>query len=520
MAALEDGSLSSLTPTRSALGSLPPGGGASGWKGGNQEDQCLCIGVWCDYGVTLAPTEGIGVFVYNLVAGLLRLDEPVEVVMVVRPGDRHIPAGLAALAPGRLRIIPEESRPSAWERWAQRSQALRWAARRMATLLGPKACCQRMSQIWRDARGGQQAPRRALHVLGTAGVLMLTLVLLIGSVLAGPVLVMLYRAARAVYRRRQEESLDAIVHAAGCDVWLIPYAGFAQPLTFPAVVVVHDFVIAHFPEMWDQQTRAAIEATFRARSAEARLCACMAEFIRDVDLVGVLGVPRDKVRVVRPAPPSDFLPTTGADASRLRALGFCRPYVLYPAAFRPYKNHRILVEALAQMRDRHGEAGVDLVFTGIREAPAELRALIDERSLGERVHVLGCVDRETLATLYRGALATVVPTLYEQGSFPVYEALHWGCPVACSDIPPLREQCAAMGDAMVYFEPNDAAAVSRTILTLRDERETIRARQQAAARRLWQRTWTDAARDWLAVFREAARLAPAGNASPDHDLAA
>ena len=33
------------------------------------------IGIWCDYGVTLTPTEGIGVFVYNLVAGLLELDE-------------------------------------------------------------------------------------------------------------------------------------------------------------------------------------------------------------------------------------------------------------------------------------------------------------------------------------------------------------------------------------------------------------------------------------------------------------
>src|SRR5947208_715055 len=65
------------------------------------------IGVWCDYGVTLTPTEGIGVFVYNLVAGLLELDDPVEVVLLVRPGDQEMAKRLTVPAPGRLRIVPE-----------------------------------------------------------------------------------------------------------------------------------------------------------------------------------------------------------------------------------------------------------------------------------------------------------------------------------------------------------------------------------------------------------------------------
>jgi hypothetical protein len=65
------------------------------------------IGIWCDYGVTLTPTEGIGVFVYNLVAGLLELDDEVEVVLLVRPGDQKMAASLAPHASGRLRIVPE-----------------------------------------------------------------------------------------------------------------------------------------------------------------------------------------------------------------------------------------------------------------------------------------------------------------------------------------------------------------------------------------------------------------------------
>jgi len=109
--------------------------------------------------------------------------------------------------------------------------------------------------------------------------------------------------------------------------------------------------------------------------------------------------------------------------------------------------------------------------------------------------------------LYRNALATILPTLYEAGCFPLYEALQQGCPVALSRIPALVEQYQAMQDALLYFDPNDPEDLARTILRIREDREGIRSRQQAAAPALWARTWKQAARDWLKVMREAMELA-------------
>jgi glycosyltransferase involved in cell wall biosynthesis len=106
-----------------------------------------------------------------------------------------------------------------------------------------------------------------------------------------------------------------------------------------------------------------------------------------------------------------------------------------------------------------------------------------------------------------------MPSLFEQGSFPVYEALHWECPVACSDIPSLREQCAAMGEAMLYFDPRNPDELARIILKIRDHRENIRVQQHVASRVLWQRTWKDVAREWLAVFKEAAEIGRASTAA-------
>ena len=79
--------------------------------------------------------------------------------------------------------------------------------------------------------------------------------------------------------------------------------------------------------------------------------------------------------------------------------------------------------------------------------------------------------------------------------------------MALSRIPALVEQYHAMDDALLYFDPNDPDDLARTILMIRDDREGIKSRQQAAAPALWARTWKQAARDWLKVLREAIELA-------------
>jgi glycosyltransferase involved in cell wall biosynthesis len=316
----------------------------------------------------------------------------------------------------------------------------------------------------------------------------------------------LVRHLNGTRRRISRKSAVAFAKQAGCDVWVIPHAGFTQPLDFPSVLFIHDLVPFHYPEGFDPALVQTLRRVIPARAREATICACMSGFIRDHDLVGVLGLSPNRVRMVRPAPPSDFPRMEDAQASLLRPRGLVRPFLFYPSAFRPYKNHAGLIRAMQVLRDEMGEDGFDVVFTGRRsgELPVNLERLADQTGTRNRIHVLGHVNRGVLAALYKEAFATLMLSYYEQGSFPVYEALHWGCPVASADIPSLREQCAAMGDAMVYFDPHDPTAIARAICALRDSRETIRHCQQQAKSLVWKRTWSQVAAEWLAVFREAA----------------
>ena len=459
------------------------------------------IGVWCDYGVTLTPTEGIGVFVANLVEGLLNLEEQIEVTLLVRPGDQPIAGSLQKKYPHRLQIVPP-----IWPRIhgsPAGTNVLQAGVRLIARVLRMTQGLKRRFDLLEKRSSLAFSSILAVTRKGTSVLITAFWRVLKGLPFLGP-----------TCRRFDGLFNPTIVcRNAACDVWLIPNDRLIHPLPNPSVLVIHDLVQVHYPDAVPEDVRAELLKVVPLRAAEATLCACMSRFIWDMDLRGVLKLPAEKLRLIRPAPPSDFPSITSAQALRLKPPNLTRPYFFYPAAFRSYKNHGALIDALHILRQRLGEDSYDLVFTGIHTMPKELKRKIADHGLPERVHVLGCVDRRALSALYRCAFATIVPSLYEQGSFPIYEALHWGCPVASSNIPALVEQCQPLGDAMIYFDPHDPMAIARAMLRFREDRQAILARQQAVKPVLWQRTWQDAARDWLQVFRDAIELAGAHRTS-------
>jgi alpha-1,3-rhamnosyl/mannosyltransferase len=107
------------------------------------------------------------------------------------------------------------------------------------------------------------------------------------------------------------------------------------------------------------------------------------------------------------------------------------------------------------------EDDVVIVLAGHAEPyETELRALVEELGVEQRVRFVGYVPDADLEGLWELASCAAFPTLGEGFGLPVIEALAHGVGVAASDLPVLRE---VGGGLAHFFDPHDPAAAAAAI---------------------------------------------------------
>ncbi|MBZ5611048.1 MAG: glycosyltransferase family 4 protein [Acidobacteriia bacterium] len=152
-----------------------------------------------------------------------------------------------------------------------------------------------------------------------------------------------------------------------------------------------------------------------------------------------------------------------------------RDYLLCASTSHPHKNLDRMLAVHAQLKD-----APPLVITGVRGfAAAEV-----ERLAGRSVRITGWIPREELYELFRGARGFIYPSTFEGFGMPVLEAMAAGVPVACSDIPPLRE---IAGDAVHYFDPSSDAQIRDALLMLASGTLSTEPAQRRAADFSWEK---------------------------------
>ncbi|HYS56422.1 MAG TPA: glycosyltransferase family 1 protein [Thermoanaerobaculia bacterium] len=120
-----------------------------------------------------------------------------------------------------------------------------------------------------------------------------------------------------------------------------------------------------------------------------------------------------------------------------------RPYFLFVGNDKPHKNVDRLVEASSHVQ------GAQLILVGG----------VFER-FRDRAFVTGFVSREELASLYRGAIALVQPSLDEGFGLPALEAMACGTAVITSNAPALIE---ITGDAALHVDAQSIDAIANAM---------------------------------------------------------
>ena len=141
-------------------------------------------------------------------------------------------------------------------------------------------------------------------------------------------------------------------------------------------------------------------------------------------------------------------------------------FLLYPAATWKHKNHITLFNALKVLKAKNHI--VQLICTGNKtDYCDELISSAEKLEIVNQVKFLGIVSEEDLVGLYKLTSLVVIPTAYEAGSGPLYEAMRYGVPVICSNVTSLPE---AIGSDDFTFNPDDPQRIAELILKgLNDE---------------------------------------------------
>ena len=284
---------------------------------------------------------------------------------------------------------------------------------------------------------------------------------------------------------------------ADCHVLWIPHYDLPLRWRGPLVVTVHDLMHLALPDIIDSRLRSAY-ARFMFRCARNRASALVfiSRFTGE-EFVRLVGTPSCPTAVIHNGITSRQM----SDASRRHA----RPYLLCVGNLKPHKNLGRLLQAFETVR-RHADVDLLLVgqTTGFRTGDPGVAAQLSTDGVG--VHHLGHVDDETLANLMAHAETLVMPSLYEGFGLPPLEAMQLGTPCAISDIAVFRE---VAGEAAVYFDPNDASSIARTLVSLlgdRALRASLRKRGSAhAAAFRWSSSAHELTRTLIAAARSGKR---------------
>jgi glycosyltransferase involved in cell wall biosynthesis len=153
-----------------------------------------------------------------------------------------------------------------------------------------------------------------------------------------------------------------------------------------------------------------------------------------------------------------------------------KDYLLCVSTTHPHKNLERLLRVHAQIKN-----APKLILTGVRGfAAQEIESLA-----GDSVEITGWIPREQLYSLFAGALGLIYPSTFEGFGMPVLEAMAAGVPVACSDIPPLREIARS---TVHFFDPTNDREMRDALLLLASGKISTEAAQRRAAQFTWEKS--------------------------------
>lgn len=308
------------------------------------------------------------------------------------------------------------------------------------------------------------------------------------------------------YSVREQLFFKRELQAATLD--LMHFTNFNFPLSYrdPFVISINDLTLLHFAGRSRTSRFKTRPMRFVMQQGANRSLSVLTYSRHQKDLITEnFNVDPGKVEVIYLAVDEQFRPSAPAEVAAFRKRKKLEgPFMMYTGQWREHKNLVRLFKAFARIKH---ETAATLVLVGKEDrAFPIIPRTVKELGLEDRVVFTGFVEDDDLPLYYAAADLFVFPSLSEGFGLPPLEAMACGTTVASSSAPPMPE---ILGDAAVYFDPNDTEDMARVLVSLlgdAQKREAYREQGFAQTKRYsWEQTATQTYQSYETALRRLRR---------------
>ena len=221
-----------------------------------------------------------------------------------------------------------------------------------------------------------------------------------------------------------------------------------------------------------------------------------------LDIMNLLGIPEEKIRVILLAADSRFVPINDDNAlSQIRVkYGLPKNFILTVSTIEPRKNICGLIKAFSNYICENRDSKLCLVIAGQKSwGYLQAHELVKELNAEGKIMFTDYIEDEDLPYIYNLAEFFVYPSFYEGFGLPALEALSCGKAVISSNTSSLPE---VTGEAAILVDPNEVGQLQGAIKKLDTDgklREELSDKALCQARKF---SWENTAKSTLNVYEE------------------
>lgn len=284
--------------------------------------------------------------------------------------------------------------------------------------------------------------------------------------------------------------------------WGPDYAIPMFPQRMAKVLVIHDLTYRYFPETLPRQI-------------VMHLKYCLPFYVKRADLIitdsysaksGIikeLKVSENKIKVVHLAAGCKENNMVNQDGI-LNKFGIEKPdYILFVGTIEPRKNVEGIIRCYAKLKEKMINPPRLVIAGGWGWKSENVKRLVTELKLLEKVIFTGYVSDDELAVLYRNAGVLLYPSFYEGFGLPPLEAMSYGIPVICSNTSSLPE---VVGDAAIMINPYDIDDMFSALRKVYTDKELRKIYIKKSIQQSKKFSWEKTAQHHLTVFEIALYL--------------